>query len=371
MLTVLSDTTWSIRWLIVVKSNRNDQKGCSRKRPLGRIRKTFPAVAQKGAAGVCNLTCFHPLTAWPSKERGPSGKRLMVFRRDLAAPAFVDISMKISCGQCSGCRLDRSRQWAIRCTHEASLYENNTFSTLTYRDAQLPNDPEKGQPKNGTLVIRDFQLFMKRLRKKNGAGIRFYACGEYGEKNQRPHYHVCLFNFALNDRRLFKNTNGVNLYSSSALDEIWGNGFTLSGEVTFQSAAYVARYIMKKINGPLADQHYETYDKETGEILSRIPEFTTMSRRPGIGKHWYDHYATDVYPYDEVIVKGKRHKPPVYYDRQYEIADPIGFDAIRKKRLAASKKHSDDRTKERLAAREAIQLAKINKLPRKLEGDEQ
>ena len=295
----------------------------------------------------------------------------MVFRRDLAAPAFADISMKISCGQCSGCRLDRSRQWAIRCTHEASLYENNTFSTLTYRDAQLPNDPEKGQPSNGTLVIRDFQLFMKRLRKKYGSGIRFYACGEYGETNHRPHYHVCLFNFALNDKRLFKRTNGVPLFSSLDLDEFWGNVFTLSGDVTFQSAAYVARYIMKKLNGPLADQHYETTDQETGEILSRLPEFTTMSRRPGIGKHWYDTYSTDVYPYDEVIIKGKRHKPPIYYDRQYEIADPKGYDDIRKKRLAASKKHSDDNTKARLATRETIQFAKTQKLIRNLEGNDQ
>jgi len=126
------------------------------------------------------MTCFYPLTAWRSKERGPSGKRLLVFRKEKAAPAFAEMSIKINCGRCSGCRLDLSRQWAIRCTHEASLYPENTFSTLTYRNDNLPNDPELGQPEGGTLVLRDLQLFLKKLRKKFGTKIRFYACGEYG-----------------------------------------------------------------------------------------------------------------------------------------------------------------------------------------------
>jgi len=128
---------------------------------------------------------------------------------------------------------------------------------------------------------------------------------------------------------------------------------------------------MKKINGPMADQHYETTDSETGEIIKRKPEFTTMSRKPGIGKNWYDTYSSDVYPYDEVILKGKRHKPPVYYDKQFEIADPDGYEALRKKRLKASKKHSGDKTPARLAARERVQNAKTKKLPRTLEGNSQ
>ena len=141
--------------------------------------------------------------------------------------------MDIPCGQCIGCRIERSRQWAIRCYHEASLHAENSFVTLTYNDTNLPA--------NNCVSVRELQLFMKRLRKRFGAGIRFYGCGEYGDLTGRPHYHICLFNFSPPDLTLYKITNDQRLYSSKSLDTIWGKGYTLTGDVTFQSAAYVAR----------------------------------------------------------------------------------------------------------------------------------
>lgn len=148
--------------------------------------------------------------------------------------------LRLPCGQCVGCRLERSRQWALRCVHEASLHDSNLFVTLTYDDEHLPEF--------NSLYYPDFQKFMKRLRKKfSRENIRFYMCGEYGETTLRPHYHVILFNFDLPDRRLYRRSHsGDHLFTSEILTKIWGKGFCPFGNVTFQSAAYTARYIMKK-----------------------------------------------------------------------------------------------------------------------------
>ena len=273
---------------------------------------------------------------------------------------YHDLPVTVPCGQCVGCRLEYSRQWAVRCHHEASLHANNTFTTLTYNKESLPDD--------GSLSLRHLQLFMKRLRKKFGPGIRFYACGEYGEKKRRPHYHICLFNFEPPDLRYFSTSNGNRLYSSECLDKVWGLGYTLSGAVTFQSAAYVARYILKKITGPMSDLYYETYDPETGEFHTLKKEFTTQSRNPGIAKHWLDTYHADVFNHDYVIMNGKKVRPPKYYDRQYEILDPEGFEKIRLARVRSAKKHSDNNTPARLRVRETVQNAKLKRLPRKIES---
>ena len=117
------------------------------------------------------MACYTPLKGYRSTELTKNGKRKIVFNRN---HGFADLPVTVPCGQCIGCRLERSRQWAIRCTHEASLWEKNCFITLTYNDENLPKD--------GSLDVTHFQKFMKRLRKKHGAGIRFYHCGEYGDK---------------------------------------------------------------------------------------------------------------------------------------------------------------------------------------------
>lgn len=306
------------------------------------------------------MPCFHPLDAFkPSPDQvAKTGDKRLIFN---PSKARNHEPIKVPCGQCVGCRLERSRQWAIRCMHEASMYEDNCFITLTFSPEALE---KRKNPKS--VDVRDFQLFMKRLRKKFGSGIRFYHCGEYGELNARPHYHACLFNFDFPDKELWKITeSGCRLYRSKMLEELWPFGFSTIGSVTFESAAYCARYIMKKINGEQALDHYNDIDYETGEILSeRKPEYTTMSRRPGIGKKWLEKYMDDVYPHDYVVVNGVKCKPPKYYDGVLETERPYEFDEIKEKRLDDISKYAENNTVERLAVREKIQNARLKRLHR-------
>lgn len=303
------------------------------------------------------MPCYHPITAWYSKEVNSSGKRSLVFNPSQALQP--DDPQEISCGQCVGCRLERSRQWATRCLHEASLYEDNCFITLTF-------SPEVLQTRDNpwSLDVRDFQLFMKRLRKRFGSRIRFYHCGEYGENNGRPHYHACLFNFDFPDKKLWKKVGEHNLYVSKELETIWGQGFCSIGDVTFESAAYVARYIMKKINGDRAEEHYQWVDDETGEIRPLKPEYTTMSRNPGIGKEWFDKFSYDVYKDDFVVINGKKCRPPKFYDTQLEKLDPAMYDELKDARLNNIDRMHKDLTPERLEARERCQKLRMKRLPR-------
>lgn len=240
------------------------------------------------------------------------------------------------------------------------MHKKNCFVTLTFSDEHLPNPP--------TLDVRDFQLFMKRLRKKFGSGIRFFHCGEYGSKYGRPHYHACLFNFDFPDKKLWRVSEGNNLYTSEILQELWEHkGYCIIGEVTFQSAAYVARYIMKKINGKDAADHYEIYDLETGELSQAKPEYVTMSRRPGIAAGWFEKYQSDVFPHDYVIVRGHKCKPPRYYDNILKNSLPFDFEEIKFERYTRAQQKIDNSTKERLAVREEVQNARLKQLVRPLE----
>lgn len=312
------------------------------------------------------MVCFHPIDAW--RVGSSSDGYTMHFHEPRHAPFRHSIErMKVPCGQCVGCRLERSRQWAIRCMHEAQMHTDNCFITLTFSPEALA-----ARGNQWSLDVRDFQLFMKRLRKRFGSGIRFYHCGEYGSKNKRPHYHACIFGFDFPDKRLWKITpTGHRLYVSDILNSLWSDpdtgisyGFSTIGDVTFESAAYVARYIMKKINGDAAKDHYEWVDDVTGEVFPLKPEYTTMSRRPGIGKTWLDKFEDDVYPHDFVVVNGTKMRPPKYYDRQFEAARPFEFEEIKAIRLENADKHIDNNTPARLNVREAVQKAKLNLLPR-------
>lgn len=302
------------------------------------------------------MPCYSPLKGYRSVTVNPNGKRSIVFS---PARGLIDLPVDVPCGQCVGCRLERSRQWAVRCVHEAQLYERNCFITLTYNDVSLPADR--------SLDVRHFQLFMKRLRKRFGASIRFYHCGEYGDLYGRPHYHSCIFNFDFPDKVLWKVSQGNRLYVSAILAELWPFGFSSIGDVTFESAAYVARYIMKKINGDGAAAHYRVYDSSTGEVFDRRPEYTTMSRRPGIGKGWLDKFQSDVFPRDYVVVRGVKCKPPRFYDSQFEVIDPDLFNSLKMARVRSAKKHVDNNTWDRLRVREQVKLAQISTLTRKLD----
>lgn len=306
------------------------------------------------------MPCYHPLSGYRSRELTDKGKRKIVFN---LSQGYRDMPVQLACGQCIGCRLERSRQWAIRMTHEASLHEKNCFITLTYAPEHLPP--------GGTLVVKDFQNFMKRLRKAYpNEKIRFFHCGEYGEKLSRPHYHAILFGFDFKDRKYKKSHNGFKYYTSESLKKIWGKGHILTCDVSFETCAYVARYITKKITGEKALLHYNEIDACTGELLSeKIPEYTTMSRRPGIAKKWFDLYKNDVFPSDEVILRGKKLKPPRYYDTQFEILSPIDMLRVKAKRIAKAILSKEESSFIRLQTREEIQLLKFKQLKRGYEDE--
>lgn len=267
-------------------------------------------------------------------------------------------SLFLPCGRCVGCRLERARQWSVRIMHEASLYEASSFVTLTYDEFHIPP--------GGALRYRDFQSFMKRLRNEVGP-TRFFMCGEYGEKLSRPHYHVGLFGVDFRaDRRPWRCTGaGFRLFRSPTLERLWFHGNSEIGELTRESAAYMARYTFKKVNGDLAESHYRVVDTDTGEVTVKPPEFARMSLKPGIGARWLELYGQGVADFDRVVVAGHEAKPPRYYDQLLKRRDPERFEEIQFARAKAASLGASDNSDERLAVREAVATARTRFYKRK------
>lgn len=288
------------------------------------------------------MPCYHPIPGWFAKSVNETGKRSVVF--DVNA-GFKDKPVSIPCGSCIGCRLERARQWAVRCVHESKLHEENCFVTLTYDDKKLPD--------NMSLRPRDYVLFMKRLRKHFGAGVRFFQCGEYGDDTARPHHHALLFNCGFSDRVFYRNSaSGCGkLYTSRLLEDLWGHGFCTIGSASFEAAGYIARYSLKKVFGPAADSYYGV----------RVPEYVTMSRRPGIGADWFKRYWRDWYPSDELVVDGNVSKPPRYYDDLVEKVDGKALREVKRRRIAALI-GDENNSGSRLLVREAVKLAAVRNL---------
>jgi len=259
--------------------------------------------------------------------------------------------ISIPCGKCMGCRLERSRQWAVRIMHESELYKDNCFITLTYNDDNLPV--------NGSLDRSVMQLFMKTLRKSIfPRKVRVFYCGEYGDSLLRPHYHAILFNYDFKDKVLWSHRNGENYYISDELSSLWKYVHSVIGDVTFDSAAYVARYCVKKVNGDLANDHYK----------GRLPEFCQASLKPGIGHDWLVKYGySDVFNFDEVVVRGVKCKPPRYYDKFLERIDPDRYLLSKENRRLSGLEKADDNSYERLKDKFICQSARFNKLVRSLE----
>ena len=280
---------------------------------------------------------------------------IQCFREGVPFPKhLVDRILMLPCSRCIGCRLERSRQWAVRITHEASLYEQNSFLTLTFNNESLAS-----QCPDGSLDRRHMQLFIKRLRQVLPQKVRVFYCGEYGEKFSRPHYHMCLFNCDFSDDRvLWSIKKGFKYYTSRLLSDVWGFGHAVISDLTFDSAAYVARYCTKKITGKMASDHYK----------GRLPEFCQASLKPGIGTGWLEKFGqSDVFCWDELVINGARCKPPRFYDKYLEKIDPIAFSVMKKKRIAGALLRASDSTDERLLVRERCQQVRFKRLIRSIE----
>lgn len=253
----------------------------------------------------------------------------------------------IPCGRCAACKLAYSREWAIRCQIESSLHNQNCFVTLTYEPGQVPtiNTYTReiyrgyiGQVNDGvvtdtlTLWPEDVTKFIKRLRKhiagNNKSNIKYFYCGEYGSTTFRPHYHILVFGWQPDDLEYWKTVNGYPYFLSESLSRVWGHGFITVGQVTWETAAYTARYTLKKLRK--ADE----WDRR--EEFGLLPEYVRMSLKPGIGREYYELNKEKIYELDEIILpregKARVVKPPKYYDKMFDIEQPNRMEEIREAR---------------------------------------
>lgn len=283
------------------------------------------------------MACTNPLKGY----RHPDG----VIRWD---PALGDDeAIEVGCGQCASCKIEYGRNWSTRCMHEASLHEENCFITLTLNDENCPADM--------SLNAKTWQDFAKRFRKNIGP-FRYYACGEYTEDEKgnavvRPHYHACIFGHDFHADRYIHTHNkyGDPIYRSPTLEDSWKLGFSTLGELTRESAQYVARYVLKKQSGP----------KESGAYWGRKPPFAVMSRNPGLGTGWIKKWWADVYPHDYVVVEGEKTRTPRFYDKYLESKDPAMLDLVKANRIAMGKKLEGNYTREKLAGKNKVLLHRM------------
>lgn len=369
------------------------------------------------------MPCYYPIAAVQAAPGGP----LQLFKRE-QKHLFRNMHgkhLEVPCGQCSGCRRRRSLEWAMRCMHEAQLNRYNSYITLTYDEKNLPNynslkhrhyvlfmkalrnrlnretknhangntsaestllylghgaEPHIGAiaqidlgrslppalPGNGTSTTTGPQSPPAKRSKRQ---ISFYMCGEYGDKHARPHYHAILFGLDFSDKTYLKKTkSGEKIYTSPTLQKLWKHGYSSIGNVTFNSAAYISRYVMKKRTGDGNKYDYEILDLDTGEIAVKKKEYNCMSRNPGIGKQWFTQYKEDVYVQDKVITKtGMSLKPPRYYDRLLKKHERARLEGIKLARELEALAHEKDHTTERLLVQETVANAKAKNQTRNLE----
>lgn len=266
-------------------------------------------------------------------------------------------SIRLPCGRCFGCRMDRVKSWSVRCQHEASCWDFNSFVTLTYDESHVPWD--------GGLRSVDVQRWLKRLRKVlpgaqdapgGGRPLRFFLAGEYGERTQRPHYHALLFNAELPKERQV----GKDLFETDVLSSTWGLGSVAFGDVTPASASYVAGYSLKKVYGSRDRQsdHYGVMDPDTGEWCEREREFCRMSLRPGIGQFWFDRFKRDLV-HGFVVRDGQKFGVPRYYRSKLRQDEPSLYEQLEWSRAQFNARADlEERSEERLAAAERVAVAR-------------
>lgn len=198
----------------------------------------------------------------------------------------------VRCGNCVSCVMQKAREWSLRCVHELKYHKTGCFITLTYNNDCLPDD--------GKLNYSDFQLFMKRLRKRYGKGIRYFVVGEYGDKGNRPHYHALLYGIDFSDDRILIRSNRSSpLFRSHILEKLWQKGFCSIGNITNRSANYCARYTMKKLT-VLYDNEYNDYRPK-------------LHCSKGIGRKWCEQWISDVLKRKYIVYDNQKYGVPRYY----------------------------------------------------------
>lgn len=341
------------------------------------------------------MPCYHPIQAFQAthakKVELYAAEQKHLYRGRLGK------HFTVPCNKCSGCRRTQALNFATRCMHEASQHEYNSYITLTYDDKHLPADlslhhehiVQLMKKIRNRLCREDVILgsdetaratlqcsyatsshdLIPELQLLTPIPPRFYMAGEYGELYGRPHYHAILFGIAFPDRVYHGRTKaGAKLYKSHTLSRLWTRGYSSIGDVTFASAAYIARYILKKRTGDKNKENYEIIDPETGEIYFRKKEYNQMSRNPGLGKTWFENYHSDYIHQDKIRLKdGREVKPPRYYDKQLKRLDRDIYEHTKHARELEQLAHAHDNTPERLAVREIVETSRARLQTRNLE----
>ncbi len=208
-------------------------------------------------------------------------------------------SINVPCGKCVECLTSKATEWSYRIVLESQCHTENCFLTLTYEKSPVQ------------LIKRDFQLFMKKLRKylsKQDIQIRYFMCGEYGSQGKRPHFHCILFGWRPKDLEILSIKGTEILYKSSLISKIWGHGFVSVGDVSAWSAKYCAKYL-QKLNAVPKDW---------------VQPYVCMSNRPGIGFYSID--EEQIQSTDKIYVDGKYRSTPRYF---YKVLEREGkFDLV-------------------------------------------
>ena len=256
------------------------------------------------------MACYQPIRAY--RKVGAydplTGKWPLTFRK---SEGYIETAMDVPCGKCDGCRMDYARSWAMRCMHEASLHDRNCCITLTYDSEHLPPD--------GELDKRGMQNWLKILRNNIGS-FRYFGCGEYGSKGDRPHYHIILFGYDFPDKMLTTIHGGSRHYDSQFLRELWHRGHIDVGECSYSSAAYIARYCFKKQLTAESSNHTQE-------------EYTLKSLRPGIGAAFAEAYKDDLLANFSCVFDGKEYAIPKFYESRFSDADILALRKYRAKNL--------------------------------------
>lgn len=194
------------------------------------------------------MNCEHPILAVREpglNENGKANIRILPMRSRpdwnigrVESLFGAENVLKLPCGRCSACKEAYRADWSVRCDMEARYHKDNCFLTLTYRDEVCPKYVSKGH----------LRRFIRKLRRL-GVNCSYFSCGEYGELNGRPHYHVILFGYFPSDASLVegaKTKSGFEVYHSLFLDDVWNKGFVDVNNFSQDTAFYVAGYVNKK-----------------------------------------------------------------------------------------------------------------------------
>lgn len=303
------------------------------------------------------MSCFRPVTAWKPLDGGA-----LVFSERKNCR-----EIKIRCLGCIGCRADHREAWALRNYCESKMWDHSYFLTPTYAPDHLPM--------HGSLVPSHMSDFIRALRRPSRLGaLRYFFCGEYGDRFGRPHYHALIFGPEIPDLRKVNSVYAkADVFRSELVSAAWPHGDVVIGRMSYSAARYVAGYVNKKVRGKAADEHYSRVDDATGEIVQIEPEFVRMSlgrgssARPGLGgiglpwlrKYWKDIYATG---HDAIIVDGSKKPVPRYFADQMDAilgAESVLMDDVEYRRQKAAEQRADDNSPERLAVREQVAMARV------------